>query len=338
MSRGFDGFEIDDFRDSGWERDSSSSDREPSRGRGRNSATDISTARKLEKLREAEHSLDLVNRLSQERSNQSRPPLPRDEQQRSTLASPRQAIYTDRDRSYPLRDSEIHTLSEVGRFRVIDTADLAQFAYSGDRSRMERDVSNLVRQGLVEQRGTSVLKQESRQVLAFTKRGQRLMRHHNLVPEEQAIYSGFVKPKEADHDADLYRLYHKAADEIERKGGTVLRVQLDYELKEKLYRKLGKAQARHDGHLQQQKEEFARELHLPVVQGKVSFPDLRIEYATQELEVARVDLELATGHYRAGHLSDKARAGFQIYARPEDTAGLRRVRDEREITAAIFSL
>ncbi len=70
MSRGFDGFEIDDFHDSGWERDSRASNREPSQGRGGNSATERSTARKLERLREAEHSLDILNRLSQERSNQ----------------------------------------------------------------------------------------------------------------------------------------------------------------------------------------------------------------------------------------------------------------------------
>ena len=70
MSRGFDGFEINDFRDSGWERDSRASNRESSQGRGGNSATERSTARKLERLREAEHSLDILNRLSQERSNQ----------------------------------------------------------------------------------------------------------------------------------------------------------------------------------------------------------------------------------------------------------------------------
>ncbi|OLB18800.1 MAG: hypothetical protein AUH16_08560 [Acidobacteria bacterium 13_2_20CM_57_7] len=70
----------------------------------------------------------------------------------------------------------------------------------------------------------------------------------------------------------------------------------------------------------------------------MSFPDLRIEYATQEMEIARVDLELATRHYHAGHLAEKARAGFQLYARSEDSAGLRRVRDEREITVAILSL
>src|SRR5438132_13786683 len=79
MSRGFDGFEIDDFRDSGWDRDSRSSDREPSRGRNEDWATERSTARKLERLREAGQSLDILNRVSQERSSQTRPPLLREE-------------------------------------------------------------------------------------------------------------------------------------------------------------------------------------------------------------------------------------------------------------------
>jgi hypothetical protein len=39
-------------------------------------------------------------------------------------------------------------------------------------------------------------------------------------------------------------MYHKAADEIERKGGKILDVQLDYELKEKLYQRLGRALAK----------------------------------------------------------------------------------------------
>ena len=72
--------------------------------------------------------------------------------------------------------------------------------------------------------------------------------------------------------------------------------------------------------------------------ARSTFPDLRIEYANQEMEISRVDLELATSHYHAGHLAEKARAGFQIYARSEDAAGLRRVRDDREIMTAILSL
>jgi hypothetical protein len=113
---------------------------------------------------------------------------------------------------------------------------------------------------------------------------------------------------------------------------------LDNELKEKLYQRLGRAQARGDRGTQRLKETFARDMNLPVVHGKVSFPDLRIEYSTQDMEIARIDLELATRHYHAGHLAEKGRAGFQLYARPEDTAGLRRVRDEGEITVAILSL
>jgi hypothetical protein len=221
---------------------------------------------------------------------------------------------------------------------VVGVEDLAKFNYADDRSRMENDLRNLARQGLVAQRGTSVLKKQSRQILTLTKQGQRLIRRHGFVPEDQSIYSGLVKPKEADHDADLYRLYHKAADDIERKGGKVLQVQLDYKLKEKLYQRLGRAQARGDRETQRLKETFARDMNLPVVQGKVSFSDLRIEYETQEREIARLDLELATRHYHAGHLVEKAHAGFQLYARSEDTAGLRRVRDEREITVAILSL
>jgi hypothetical protein len=149
---------FDGSRDSGREHDSRYSNREPSRGKNGDWATQRGKARKLERLREAEHSLDLFHRLSQERSDQTHLAFPREERQRSALSSPGQGIYTDRDRSYSLRDSEVLALSEVGKFRVVDIADLAQFAYSRDRSRMERDVSQLGRQGLLEQRGTNVLK------------------------------------------------------------------------------------------------------------------------------------------------------------------------------------
>ena len=238
---------------------------------------------------------------------------------------------------YSLRASEIHTLTDVGRFRVVAVEDLANLGYSGDRSRMDNDLRNLARQGLLQRGGTSALKKESRDVLTLTKQGQHFLRRNGLVAEDQTIYSGLVKPKETNHDASLYRLYQKAAGDIERNGGKDIRVQLDYELKEKLYRKLGKAQTHDEGRNHRSKLAFAEQLRRPVVNGKVAFPDVRIEYANQEMEISRVDLELATGHYHGEHLAEKARAGFQIYARSEDAAGLRRVRDEREIMTAILS-
>ena len=338
MSRGFDGFEIDDFRDSPRESEPSSRRRESSRGRGASAQTEASVRIKLAKLRETEYQSDHLDAQSCERPEVEPASLSRVARQVDLLGQRERTEIRDRDRSYSLRPSEIHTLTEVGKFRVVAVEDLAKHAYAGDRSRLESDLRNLIHQRLVERRDTSVLKKESQQVLTLSEEGKRLIRRNGFVPDGQAIYSGFVKPKEADHDAALYRLYHKAADEIERKGGKVLRVQLDYELKEKLYRKLGHAQARGEGQTQARKESLAREMQLPVLRGKVSFPDLRIEYANQEMEISRVDLELATGHYHAGHLAEKARAGFQIYARSEDAAGLRRVRDDREIMTAILSL
>jgi hypothetical protein len=330
MSRGFDGFEIDDFRDSQSPSEPYSGGRESSRGRGSSSPTDASVRIKLAKLRETEYQSDHLDWQSRER--QEAKPLSRDTRQADLLAERERTEIHDRDRSYSLRPSEIHTLTEVGKFRVVAVEDLTSHAYAGDRARLDSDLCKLIHQRLVARRDTSVLKKKSQQVLTLTNEGKRLIRQHGFALADQAIYSGFVKPREADHDATLYRLYHKAADEIEREGGKVLRVQLDYELKEKLYRKLGQAQT------QCSKEAFAHQLQLPVVHGKVSFPDLRIEYANQEMEISHVDLELATSHYHAGHLAEKALAGFQIYARSEDAAGLRRVRDDREIMTAILSL
>lgn len=336
MSRGFDGFEMDDFRDSQSQSEPYSGRRESSRGRGSSSQTEASVRVKLAKLRETEYQSDHLDWKSRER--QEAKPLSRDTRQADVLAQRERTEIRNRDRSYSLRPSEIHTLTEVGKFRVVPVEDLAKHAYAGDCSRLDSDLRNLIHQRLVARRDTSVLKKESRQVLTLTKEGKRLIRRHGFVLDDQAIYSDFVKPKEADHDATLYRLYHKAVDEIERKGGKVLRVQLDYELKEMLYRKLGQAQAQGEGQTQCSKEALAHQLQIPVVHGKVSFPDLRVEYATEEMEIAHVDLELATSHYHAGHLAEKARAGFQIYARSEDAAGLRRVRDDREIITAILSL
>jgi hypothetical protein len=47
---------------------------------------------------------------------------------------------------------------------------------------------------------------------------------------------------------------------------------------------------------------------------------------------ARVDLELATGHYRGRDLEEKVRAGLSIYAHAEDASKLRPVLDQHELT------
>jgi hypothetical protein len=86
------------------------------------------------------------------------------------------------------------------------------------------------------------------------------------------------------------------------------------------------------------REQVVESYHLTVVHGKIPIPDLRIEYADQEMMAQHQDLELATDHYRPQGLAEKARAGFQIYARSGETERLRRIRDDLELSAAIYRL
>ena len=158
----------------------------------------------------------------------------------------------------------------------------------------------------------------------------------NVDVKNLAIHHGFAKPREARHDADLYRMYHTAARKLESQGGRNLRVILDYELKKRVYHDIAKLGS--DRESPTGKKEIAEKHGLQLVRGKIPLPDLRIEYETRDGEMARVDLELATEHYRGRNLAEKVRAGFSIYAHAQDAAGLRRVLDQRELTAEILSL
>ncbi len=121
------------------------------------------------------------------------------------------AVLYDRDRGYRLNESEVRTIVELGKFRVIAANDLSEHAYAGNRELAERDVQNLVRQGLARKGTFEGPEATPRELLTLTKRGHRLLRANRLAPQSQAVYYGFVKPREANHDADLYRLYQKEA-------------------------------------------------------------------------------------------------------------------------------
>jgi hypothetical protein len=128
------------------------------------------------------------------------------------------------------------------------------------------------------------------------------------------VHAGWGKLRELVHDANLYRVFLKAADPITSQGGTIRRVILDAEWKQRLYREANRdpglsAEARHARLLERATAEG-----LPVVEGHVQLPDVRIEYDTASGERGRVDLELTTNHYHAGHLSAKQQAGFTLYS------------------------
>jgi hypothetical protein len=250
-------------------------------------------------------------------------------------ADSRRSYYV-RDRAYLLRDSEIHSLKEIGKFRVISVSDLAKFAYDGNHERMNSDIRHLARQSLITDQTVEIPRKETLRIVTVTKTGHRLLRNTNQLPAGQPIYYGLAKPREVRHDADLYRLYQKEVEAIERRGGRPLRVFLDYELKRNLNRDLARLGPEKDN--PDRKSEVAENHHLVLVNGKIPVPDLRVEYETAELELRHVDLELATRDYRPRAMAEKVSAGFSLYGRSEDTSRLRRVLDRRKITARILTL
>jgi|SRR5208282_3475553 len=245
-------------------------------------------------------------------------------------------IYRGHDHEYSLRASEVRTLTNVGKFRIVPTDDLARFGYQGNQAHMEADIRNLRKHGLVEQRTIEGHSSYSTKVLTLTKEGQRLLKHAQLVPSLQVTYHGLAKPKEARHDAELYRLYQKVAKEIERSGGKVRRVILDLELKKDLYQAISRM--RPDKDPAYERIAIASRFDLKVVNDKIPIPDLRIEYEDECRDVHRLDLEVATRDYRPQGLGEKAKAGFHVFARQQDHDRLRRVLDSQEITARIFAL
>jgi len=245
-------------------------------------------------------------------------------------------VHEIRGRTFRVRESEVRATVELGKFRAVAQEDLTEFFYGGDRARFRADLENLSRQGLVEIKAIPHEETGSRTLLTLTKQGHRFLTEAQAASKGQVLYHGFIKPREAHHDADLYRLYRKAAEKIERNGGKNLRVVLDYEMRKRVYHDLAKLGTERNSSSRQ--GEVAERLGLQMVRGKIPVPDIRVEYETRDDEKARLDLELATGHYRGRNLAEKVLAGFSIYVRAEDASKLRKVLDERELTAEILSL
>lgn len=235
-----------------------------------------------------------------------------------------------RDRASRMREYEglsatqRAALREIGRFRTVAAEDFLRIQYHGDRGAWRKDFTRLVSQELLEERSVVVAMHSkthgktvrSLSVLAITKRGKNLLRRcdKDARASHQALYAGIVKPREVAHDTAIYRMHQAEAARIEADGGRVKRIVLDFELKKRAYSPLARARRLAPLEYARKQAQVAQENGLKVVHGQIRFPDLRIEYETAGGEAARVDLELATEHYRGEHMAAKSRAGFKIYA------------------------
>ena len=242
--------------------------------------------------------------------------------------------------AYFLSQAELETMKDIGQFRTVAAYDLTKFRYEGNQGQSREDLRSLQDQGLITRRTIwTGGKADHFTILVLTKKGKALLEQDGGGTRKQKVYAGFVKPREVHHDAAIYRMYQAEAAKIERSGGRIRRVVLDYELKQKVYRPLAKVRTKPgvvgSADYTRQQAEIAAANQLKVVHGKILLPDLRIEYETAPGERAHVDLELATHHYRGASLRAKAEAGFKMYAPQGSPVGAQPY--DPEHVAEIFS-
>jgi hypothetical protein len=245
------------------------------------------------------------------------------------LALPRtetRARVNFRQRAYRLRRSETDILATVGAFRVVRADDLANL--DPGRTAAANDLRSLTEQGLAERR-TVEINREMTSVVVLTEEGKSLIEGHRISSTdgkpEQQFYAGLAKPREVAHDAQIFRLYRAEGARIEAGGGRITRVVLDYELKREYQRHLNRPDRPDDSDRAQDLQKFAYAHDLPVRDGHLELPDLRIEYETADGRVEHRDVELVTEHYSRGQMAGKSQAGFTLYR----AAGARSSGDSR---------
>ena len=254
-----------------------------------------------------------------------------------------------------LRPEEKQLLREAGRFRVVRIADLRETLYSGKARPLENDLKYLRGKGLIETQHVNLRRDGRRrtiervEVVTLTKAGRSILIKDGDLPKDQKVYAGLVKPREVEHDSQIYRAYRKEAERIERNGSTNLRVRLDFEIKadvqKAIYRER-KADPSRD--MAEIKKEVAARHELPLVNGKIQIPDARVDYdlprdpdndIDQGSRTGHQDIEVLTAAYHAGHLRSKAQAGFRNYASSADRSSLTaKIEDDSHLMENILDL
>lgn len=290
--------------------------------------------------------------------NENARDVPRERRRPAPSADPRRPARTATNVvGLELRPEEKRLLSEAGRFRVVRTADLRETLYNGKSRPLENDLRYLRDKGLIETAQVNLRRDGRRrtiervEVVTLTNDGRRLLLKQGDLPKDQRLYAGLVKPREVEHDSQIYRAYQKEAEKITEKGGTNLRVKLDFEIKSQVQKAIyaeRKADPKRD--MAEIKQQVAERLELPFVDGKIQIPDARIEYdlprdveqtvdADDRSRAGHEDIEVLTAAYHAGHLRSKGQAGFRNYASAADRATITsKIEDEHYLLRDILEL
>ena len=220
-------------------------------------------------------------------------------------------------------------LADIGIYGSVSYRDLAEAHFGGHPYTTRRAVNAWTREGLAKESTAKGPKGRPFKVLTLTRKGvaeaRKLAAERGIDPGQEI---GFARTRlaEAAHDTAIYRACRQEHQRLIEQGATVRRVRLDGEFKSAVARKSESARAK-DGRraADAERHRVAQELGLPIdAQSRVLYPDAQIEYVDSEGRTGRVNIEVASGNYRAGSIRAKAAAGFVLHANGPTAARLLR--------------
>ena len=211
-------------------------------------------------------------------------------------------------------------LADIGIYGAVSYRDLAEAHFGGHPYTTRRAVNAWIRQGLAKESTAKGPKGRPFTVLTLTSRGAAAIRdlaaEQGLDPGQHIRSAAHLQHAQLAHDTAIYRACGKERRRLLEQGAAIRRVRLDNELKSTIARRSESARAREGRRAADaERHRAATELGLPVdAQGRVLYPDAQIEYTGPGGRSGRVNIEVASGHYRAASVRAKANAGFRLHA------------------------
>ena len=210
-------------------------------------------------------------------------------------------------------------LADIGIYGAVSYRDLAEAHFGGHPYTTRRAVNAWIREGLAQETRATGPNGNPFKVLTLTRKGvaeaRKLAAERGIDPGQEIGFAR-TRPAEAAHDTAIYRACRQEHQRLIEQGATVRRVRLDGEFKSAVARKSESARAK-DGRraADAERHRVAEELGLPIdAQGRVLYPDAQIEYTDSEGRTGRVNIEVASGNYRARSIRAKVAAGFRMHA------------------------
>ena len=251
---------------------------------------------------------------------------PRENSKRERTRKGGRREYDPRRPRHNFEDRSARAIAEVGMYRSVSFRDLADAHFDGHPYTARRAVDRMVKGGLMREHQATGPKGGSYKVLTLTRDGAaraRRLAHEQGLDRDQQTHAGLVKSGELSHDTAIYRAARIEQARISEQGGVLNRVRIDAEMKKQIAR-AGETARASGGKAAADAARFqaAEDMGLPVGDGEVLYPDAQLEYTDIEGRTGRVNIEIATEHYRIGGIAAKASAGFQMHGNGAQAARL----------------